>query len=192
MFEIVILLVLLPIGLAATLFYSWGATHNRLAALDARCDTAFADIDVMLKRRHDLLPGLIEVTKGFTGHERDLISQVIEARKAAYTHAASVKTDATTGKSLTQVIQSVLATAEKYPDLKASPHFERLRQELTDAEDRLAGARRYFNLCVEEYNATLRQFPGSFVGAKMQLGKRRQYDLGIERVLLDEPVAVAF
>jgi LemA protein len=93
---------------------------------------------------------------------------------------------------LGNTINSVLAAAERYPDLKASQHFLQLRTELADSEDRLAGARRYFNLCVEEYNATLRQFPGSFVGAKMQLGKRHLYDLGVERVLLDEPVAVSF
>lgn len=191
MFEILILLVLLPFALLIVAFLAWSGTHNRLAALDARCDTAFADIDVMLKRRHDLLPGLVETTKGFAGHERGILEKVVEARAVAMrANGSAAKLEAE--MQLGNTINSVLAAAERYPELKSSQHFLQLRTELTDAEDRLAGARRYFNMCVEEYNATLRQFPGSFVGAKMQLGKRRTYNLGVERVLLDEPVAVAF
>jgi LemA protein len=86
----------------------------------------------------------------------------------------------------------VLSLAEKYPDMAASPHFRELRQELVQTEERLTASRRFFNLAVEEYNATLGRFPGSLVAARRRLTERRPFDLGIERMVLDEPATIRF
>ena len=166
-------------------------TYNRLMALDQRCDTAFADIDVQLKRRHDLIPNLVESVRGFAGHERDILTEVAQARSTAL-QATGPEMRLNAETQLGQSINSVLSVAERYPELHASSHFRELRSELTDAENRIAAARRFYNLSIDEYNATLRQFPGSLIGGARRLDRRKPFDLGIERVLLDEPVAVKF
>ena len=175
---------------AVPLFMIWN-THNRLVALDARCDTAFADVDVHLKHRHNLIPGLVETVRGYANHERDVLTAVTEARASA-ARAATPDLQMEAETQLGQSVNTILQIAERYPELQASSHFRELRQELTDAENRITAARRFHNLAIEEYNSTLRQFPGSFVANAKRLTTRRPFDLGIERVLLDEPVAIKF
>jgi LemA protein len=165
------------------------ATHNRLVALDTRCDTAFSDIDVHLKHRHNLIPSLVETVRGFAAHERDILDNVVQARaKALAAQGPDGKLDSES--LLSKTIVTLMASAEKYPELTASDHFRELRQELVTSENRITASRRFYNLAIDEYNATLRQFPGSFIGRATHLATRRPFDLGIERVLLDEPVSV--
>jgi LemA protein len=95
-------------------------------------------------------------------------------------------------KNLTQNINALIGMAERYPELKASSHFSDLRQELVGAENRITASRRFYNLAVEEYATTLRQFPGSYIGRLFKLSARVPFDLGIERVLIDEPLAFKF
>jgi LemA protein len=166
------------------------ATLNRLASLDARCKTAFAGIDVYLKRRSDLIPGLVECVRGFAAHEASILGEVTEARKASVQTAPEARQ--TLEAALGREVGTILSLAEKYPDLAASPHFRELRQELVATEERIAAARRFFNLAVEEYNATLARFPGNLVAARRRLAERRPFDLGIERMVLDEPAAIRF
>ena len=166
-------------------------TYNRLMALDQRCDTAFADVDVQLKHRHNLIPGLVETVRGFAGHERGVLEEVTRARAGAL-QASGPDMRLNAEAQLGQSINTVLSVVEKYPDLQASGHFRELRMELTDAENRITAARRYYNLAVDEYNATLRQFPGNAIGPTVRLSRRKSFDIGIERVLLDEPVAIRF
>lgn len=167
------------------------ATHNRLIALDQRCDTAFGDIDVHLKHRHNLIPPLVETVRGFVKHENDILLGITRARTAAL-QAATPELRLSVEKDLTQNINALIGMAEHYPELKASGHFSELRRELTDAENRITASRRFYNLAVEEYATTLRQFPGSYIGRVFRMGARKPYDLGIERVLIDEPLAVKF
>jgi LemA protein len=166
------------------------ATSNRLVSLDARCKTAHADIDVHLKRRADLIPGLVECVRGFAAHEAGILSDVTEARKVSLQMAPEARAE--TEAALGRKVGSVLSLAEKYPDMAASPHFRELRQELVQTEERLTASRRFFNLAVEEYNATLARFPGSLVAARRRLAERRPFDLGIERMVLDEPATIRF
>jgi LemA protein len=167
------------------------SSYNRLMALDERCNTAFADVDVQLKHRHNLIPGLIETVRGFAGHERAILTEVTSARaQALQATGPEMRLEAET--QVGQSLNSLLSIAERYPDIQASAHFRELRAGLTDAENRVTAARRFYNLAVNELNATLRQFPGNLVGGGVRLGRRKQFDLGIERVLLDEPVAVRF
>ena len=167
------------------------STHNRLVALDQRCDTAFGDIDVHLKHRHNLIPPLVETVRGFTKHESDVLLGVTQARAAAL-QAATPEMQLTAEKNLTQNINALIGMAERYPELKASTHFVELRRELVDAENRITASRRFYNLAVEEYATTLRQFPGSYIGRLAKMNVRLPFDLGIERVLIDEPLAFKF
>ena len=167
------------------------ATSNRLMALDQRCDTAFADIDVHLKHRQNLIPGLVETVRGFATHERDILLGITEARAAAL-QAVAPEARLKAEKNLTQNINALIGMAERYPELRASSHFNALRDELIDAENRITASRRFYNLAVGEYDTTLRQFPGSYVARLRKLNVRMPFDLGIERVLVDEPVSIKF
>jgi LemA protein len=179
-----VLLIAMPAFIAFT-------THNRLVALDQRCDTAFGDIDVHLKHRHNLIPPLVETVRGFTKHESDILQGVTAARAQAL-QAASPEMRLSAEQNLTQNINALIGMAEHYPELKASTHFSELRRELIDVENRVTASRRFYNLAVEEYGITLRQFPGSTIGRMFRMNMRTRFDLGIERVLIDEPLAIKF
>jgi len=181
---ILVLLIAAPAYIAFT-------THNRLVALDQRCGTAFADIDAHLKHRHNLIPPLVESVRVFTRHENDVLLGVTQARAAAL-QAATPEMQLTAEKNLTQNINALIGMAERYPELKASEHFVDLRRELVDAENRITASRRFYNLAVEEYATTLRQFPGSTIGRLSKMSVRMPFDLGVERVLIDEPLALKF
>jgi LemA protein len=178
------MLIAVPVYVAFT-------THNRLVALDQRCDTAFGDIDVHLKHRHNLIPLLVETVRGFAKHENDILLGVTRARAEAL-QATSPDMRLSAEQNLTQNINALIGAAERYPELKASTHFSELRQELVDVENRVTASRRFYNLAVEEYDTTLRQFPGSTIGRLFKMNMRMRFDLGIERVLIDEPLAVKF
>ena len=167
------------------------ATHNRLVALDQRCETAFGDIDVHLKHRHNLIPPLVEMVRGFAKHESDILLGVTKARAEAL-QATTPEMQLTAEKNLTQNINALIGMAERYPELKASTHFSDLRRELVDAENRITASRRFYNLAVGEYDSTLRQFPGSSIARLCKMNVRMPFDLGIERVLIDEPVSIKF
>ena len=167
------------------------ATHNRLVALDQRCETAFGDIDAHLKHRHNLIPPLVETVRVFTKHESDILLGVTRARAEAL-QANSPEMRLSAEQNLTQNINALIGMAEHFPELKASTHFSELRRELIDAENRVTASRRFYNLAVEEYGTTLRQFPGSYIGRLFNMNVRTRFDLGIERVLIDEPLALKF
>lgn len=188
----VLLAIVGMIVLAAAVLYSrFKSTHNLLVALDQRCETAFADIDVHLKHRHNLIPGLVGLVKGVTDHEKTMVLGVLEARAAALREmSAEIRLKAE--GNLTAHLNTLMASIDKFPDIKAMPEFANLRQELVDCENRITAARRFHNLAIEEYNIALRQFPGSVIGQKLRMSSRQPYDLGVERVLIDEPVAIAF
>ncbi|WP_460450708.1 LemA family protein [Alsobacter sp. SYSU BS001988] len=164
------------------------AVRNRLVALDERCGTAFADIDVHLKHRQNLIPGLVETVRGFAAHESDILLGVTKARAEALA-AAAPDARLKAEKNLTQNINTLLGIAERYPELRASEHFTALRDELIAAENRITASRRFYNIAVGEYGATLRQFPGSLIARRCGMSKRLPFDLGVERVLIDEPIA---
>lgn len=179
-----VLLIAVPLYIAYT-------THNRLVALDQRCETAFGDVDVHLKHRHNLIPPIVETVRGFAKHESEILMRVAESRAQAL-QASSPEVRLSAEQNLTQNINALIGMAERYPELKASSHFSELRRELVDAENRVTASRRFYNLAVEEYGTTLRQFPGSYVGRLFKMNTRTRFDLGIERVLIDEPLAIKF
>lgn len=179
-------------GFAASIaaLMAW-SSHNRLVALDERCTTAFADIDVLLKHRHAVIPGLIESVRAFVRHERDLLTAVIEARAEAV-KAMTPELKLKAERNVTQTVNALIAACDRNPDLKASGHFKEFRDDLKDVENRVTASRRFYNLAVDEFNATLRQFPGNMVAGLGGLSRRQHFDLGTDRARLDEAVAVSF
>jgi len=178
------------VAFAVPLVIAW-TTHNRLVALDQRCETAFADIDVHLKHRQNLIPALVETVRGFTKHESDILSGITQAHAEAL-RAVSPEMRLSAEAHLTQNINALIGLADRYPELKASAHFTDLRKELVDAENRITASRRFYNLAVGEYGATVRQFPGAPIARFCNMNIRMPFDLGIERVLIDEPIAIKF
>lgn len=172
-----------------TLLAGWLiATHNRLAKLAQRCDQAFADIDVQLRYRHDLIPLFTETVSGYISYEKEMVDKLLAARAEALraaTQEMRIKAENNVSLNLTQLMQAV----GNNPEIKGAPHFAELRRELTDTEHKLAAARRFFNLAVSEYNATLTQFPGNMVGPRSGMNQRRFFDLGMERVFVQEAPA---
>ena len=188
---IVLTCVMILVAMVAVPVWVLLATYNRLVALDQRCDTAFADIDAHLKHRQNLIPPLVETVRGFADHEKEILLGITTARASAL-QATGPEARLKAERNLTRQVSALIATAERYPDLRASSHFHALRDELIDAENRITASRRFFNLAVGEYDATLRQFPGSYVARVRKMNVRMPFDLGIERVLVDEPIRLNF
>src|SRR5215203_7163026 len=150
--------VLLAIVVAVVLYGV--VTYNGLVSLRQRVTQAFADIDVQLKQRHDLIPNLVETVKGYAGHERGTLEAVVQARNAAMTaQSGGVAAQAAAENMLSGALRQLFALSEAYPDLKASTNFQQLQAELSDIENKLAAARRFFNNAVQEYNTGIQQFP---------------------------------
>jgi len=165
--------------------------YNRLVSLRARADQAFADIDVQLKQRHDLIPNLVETVKGYATHERGTLEAVIAARNAAE-GAGTVEQKAQAENVLTGALGKLFALAEAYPDLKANTNFLSLQSELSDVENKLAAARRFFNNAIAEYNTGRQSFPAVIFANMFGFGPRSSFDLGEQRETLEVAPSVKF
>ena len=152
-----ITLIVIGVIVVILIFVVMGS-YNKLVALDQKADQSFADIDVQLKQRNDLIPNLVQTVKGYATHEQDTLNQVTQARAAA-AGATTVDQKVTADNMLTGALGKLFAVAEAYPDLKANTNFLELQRELSDIENKLAAARRFFNSAVGEFNAVRRQFP---------------------------------
>ena len=166
-------------------------SFNRIAALASRCDRAAADIDVQLRHRHDLIPNLVETVKGFASHERGLVDSLMSARAAAVRAASTADRDRAETE-MSARIGMVFTTVEQYPEVKGSQHFTELRREMTDVENKIAATRRFFNMAVSEYNATLGQFPANAIARFAGLRPRAMFDLVANRATIEEAPAAAF
>jgi LemA protein len=177
---------LIVILVAAGLVVLWAiVVYNGLVAMRQRTNAAFADIDVQLKQRHDLIPNLVETVKGYAAHERGTLEAVVNARNASVS-AQGVAAQAQAENQLSAALRQVFALAESYPDLKANANFSQLQGELSDIENKLAASRRYFNNAVNEYNTGIQQFPAALFAQK------EFFDLGEERKAIAEAPAVKF
>ena len=136
--------------------------YNRFISLRNRVKEAFADIEVQLKRRYDLIPNLVETVKGYASHEKGVFEKVTEARTRAM-GAQGVHEKAEAENMLSQTLKSLFAVSENYPDLKASTNFLELQRELRDAEDKIQAARRFYNTVVMALNTGIESFPGNIV-----------------------------
>ena len=165
--------------------------YNGLITLRQRVNQAFADIDVQLKQRHDLIPNLLETVKGYAAHERGTFDAVVKARNAAMA-AQTPSQVAAAENQLTGALRGLLALGEAYPDLKASANFQQLQNELADIENKIAAARRFFNNAVQEYNTGIQRFPAALFAGMLGFSQRDFFDLGEARGELQQPPSVKF
>jgi len=167
------------------------SVYNNLIAMRQRTDQAFADIDVQLKQRHDLIPNLVETVKGYATHERGTLEAVVQARNAAVA-APGVDQKVAAENMLTGALRQLFAVAEAYPDLKANQNFQQLQMELGDLENKLAASRRFFNNAVQEYNTGIQQFPAALFAGMFGFAQKTFFDLGEQRAALDQAPSVKF
>ncbi len=167
------------------------AVYNGLVSMRQRVNQAFADIDVQLRQRHDLIPNLVETVKGYAAHERGTLEEVVKARNAAVS-AQGPAQQAAAENALTGMLRQVFALSEAYPDLKANANFQQLQAELTDLENKIAAARRFFNNAVQEYNTGIQRFPAALFAATFGFAPKDFFDLGAERATVGEAPAVKF
>jgi LemA protein len=165
--------------------------YNSLVAMRQRTNQAFADVDVQLKQRHDLIPNLVETVKGYAAHERGTLEAVIQARNAAMA-APGVEQKVAAENMLTGALRQMFALAESYPDLKANQNFQQLQAELSDIENKLAASRRFFNSAVQEYNTGIQQFPAALFAGIFGFSQRPFFDLGGDRAQLEQAPSVKF
>src|SRR3712207_4615409 len=151
--------------------------YNGVVAMRQRVDQAFADVDVQLKQRHDLIPNLVETVKGYAAHERETLDAVVQARNEAIA-AQGPAQQASADAALNGSLGRLLALGEAYPELKADENFRQLQTDLGEVEDKLAAARRFFNNAVSEYNATIESFPALLFSRPMGFAPRDFFDLG--------------
>jgi LemA protein len=167
--------------------------YNGLIAMRQRVSQAFADVDVQLKQRHDLIPNLVETVKGYAAHERGTLEAVIRARNTAV--AAQGQGPAAQGAAenmLSGALRQLFALSESYPDLKANANFQQLQAELTDIENKIAASRRFFNNSVSEYNTGIQQFPAALFAGMFGFTARTFFDLGDERKTVEQAPQVKF
>ena len=166
--------------------------YNGLVMKRQRVNQAFADVDVQLKQRQNLIPNLVETVKGYAKHEQETFQQVIAARAAAQSASTPAEMSQAEGM-LTGALGKLFALAEAYPDLKANQNFIQLQNELSTIEDKLAAARRFYNSAVQDYNTSREQFPGSVIAGMFSFETREFFDVGVEgREALSSPPEVKF
>ena len=156
--------------------------YNGLVAMRQRVNQAFADIDVQMKLRHDLIPNLVETVKGYASHERGTLEAVVQARNAAIqSQSGGVQAQAAAENALSGTLRQLFALSEAYPDLKANTNFQQLQGELSDIENKLAAARRFYNNAVQEYNTGIQQFPAVLLAGSLGFSPKGFFDVGEER-----------
>ena len=165
--------------------------YNGLVSMRQRVSQAFADIDVQLRQRHDLIPNLVETVKGYAAHERGTLEDVIKARNVAVA-AQGPAQQAAAENMLSGALRQLFALSENYPDLKANANFQQLMAELSDIENKIAAARRFFNNSVSEYNTGIQQFPAALFAGMFGFQPKTFFDLGDDRKTVEAAPQVKF
>ena len=173
--DVTLIVVLAAIALVALFLIT---TYNRLVTLRQRVREAWSDIDVQLKRRHDLIPNLVETVKGYAGHERQTLESVTQARTAAVQAAgAPPEQRAQAENMLTGALRQLFALAEAYPQLRAVESFRQLQEELTATEDKISFARRFYNGNVRDYNTSLMTFPTTLLAGPFGFAPEQYFEI---------------
>jgi LemA protein len=183
------LYIILAIVVSVVLFVI--AIYNKFVRLRTRSEEAWADIDVQLKRRYDLIPNLINTVKGYADHEKQTFENVTAARTAAM-NAGSIEEQAAAENMLTGALKSLFAVSENYPDLKANENFLNLQNELTDTENKIQAARRFYNTNVRDLNIATETFPSNIIANMFKFTKKEFFELDEANAAAKEPVEVKF
>lgn len=166
------------------------ALYNGLVSSKNRVDEAWSDIEVQLKRRYDLIPNLVETVKGYAKQESSVLENVTKARSAAMS-AGSMQEKLKDENMLSGTLKSLFALSESYPDLKSNQNFMKMQSDLTDTEDKIQAARRFYNGTVRDFNTKIQQFPGNIFASMFGFGKREFFDID-EKGVEGQPVKVQF
>lgn len=161
--------------IAALLLFLLVRTYNRLIKMRNRVQNAWSDVDVQLKRRHDLVPNLVETVRGYAGHERQTLDTVTAARAQAMTSGASIGARAVAELALSGAVRNLFAVAEGYPTLKAAANFTLLQEQLTSTENCIAFARQFYNESVMQYNTAMATFPRNLVAGAMGFSRASMF-----------------
>ncbi|MBS3734599.1 MAG: LemA family protein [Phycisphaerae bacterium] len=164
------------IGVGVVVVIGLIAIYNGLVRKRMRCREAWSQIDVQLKRRHDLIPNLVETVKGYAAHEKETLEGVIKARNAAV-QADGVQQQAEAENMLTGALRQLFALSESYPNLKANENFARLQEELTGTENRIAFSRQHYNSSVTIYNVAIQKFPNTLVAGMLGFRPRDFFEI---------------
>ena len=184
--------VIIVVGILLIIVIWIVSLYNGLVRLRNRRQNAFADIDVQLRQRHDLVPQLVDTVKGYASHEKELLTRITEARSAAM-NASSINDKIQAEQQLSTALAGLKIQVEAYPDLKANQNFMQLQEELSDIENKLAAARRFFNGATTEYNNAVESFPGNLVARNFGFNREIMFDLGTEtRKQMEEPPKIQF
>ena len=180
--------ILIVVGLVVV----WAVyAFNRFVSLRNRAEEAWADIEVQLKRRYDLIPNLVNTVKGYATHESSAFENVTRARSAAMGASGPTPTHAEAENMLTGALKSIFALAEAYPDLKANQNFLALQNELSDTENKIQAARRFYNSNVRDLNTGLESFPGNIIAGMFRFSQKEFFDLA-DKDAAQNPVEVKF
>lgn len=179
------------IGAVAILALMLVSIYNRLVGLRNRRENAFADIDVQLKQRHDLIPQLLGAVKGYMKHEEGVLTKITEARSRAMS-AGNLDSRIAAETELGTALQGLRIQVEAYPDLKANQNFMHLQAEISDIENKLAASRRFFNSATREYNTSLQSFPANTVAGMFGFHQARMFDVGPDRDNLEKAPEIKF
>lgn len=183
------LILLLALGAAVVIFVG---IYNGLVQKRIACDNAWSQISVQLKRRHDLIPNLVETVKGYASHEKDTLERVIRARQTAI-DAKSIGDTVKAENMLTGALRQLFALSESYPDLKANQNFLQLQEEIVSTENRVGFSRQHYNDTVGVYNTAIEQVPGNFVKGFGNFPKREFFELDeAQAKAVQEPPRVSF
>jgi len=166
--------------------------YNLFIRLRNNRENAFADIDVQLKQRHDLIPQLVATVKGYASHEKETLDRIVNARSGAI-NARSIDEKIFAENALTSALAGLKVTVEAYPDLKANTNFMQLQEEISDIENKLAAVRRFFNSATKELNTAIEMFPANIIAGMFGFRKEMMFDLGFqERKNLEQAPIISF
>jgi LemA protein len=165
--------------------------YNRLVRLRNNREQAFADVDVQLKQRHDLIPQLVDSVKGYMGHERGVLTDITEARTNAM-KATTINEKIEAENKLTTALEGLKVSVEAYPDLKASQNFMELQNEISDVENKIAAARRFFNSATKELNVATELFPSNLIATIFNFKREPMFELGAQRAEAEQPPKIQF
>ena len=187
---VLVILVVICLAVLFTILFFW-STYNRLIILRNRMKEAWSDIEVLLKRRHDLIPNLVETVKGYASHEKSTLEAVIKARNMAVsTNNKTIEQQAQSENFLSGTLKSLFAVSENYPDLKANVNFLELQKELVDTENKIQASRRFYNTNVLALKTKIELFPSNIIANYFKFEKGQFFN--IENNEDKEPAKIKF
>jgi LemA protein len=165
--------------------------YNRLVKLRNNRQQAFADVDVQLRLRHDLIPQIVESVKGYIGYEKSVMVEITQARTAAM-KAGTISEKIAAENKLSTALDGLKVAVEAYPDLKASQNFMNLQNEITDVENKIAAARRFFNSSTKELNIATELFPSNLIATLFNFNRETMFELGDQRAAAEQTPTIRF